>query len=151
MAKIWTELNRISSKHYPASTDQWRLDWGQTKTSQIWPKISPDLNQDVENGRPSDVFLTTSWKIRQDHPRMGLWSGLVLNVTGGRYHKVIMTSGNRKRKFRDILLPWREHNWMRKPCLVMDCIISAMTLNVFCKVLCWMYMDCCLLCSYMML
>ena len=39
------------------------LDWAQTKTSQYWPKISPDLNQEVENGRPSGVLLMmTSWK-----------------------------------------------------------------------------------------
>ena len=32
------------------------------ETSQILPKISLDLNHDVEDGHPSDVLLMTSWK-----------------------------------------------------------------------------------------
>ena len=39
--------------------------------SQIWFKISPDLNQNVENVRPSGALLVTSWKLRHDHPHMG--------------------------------------------------------------------------------
>ena len=49
-------------ERYPGSTVR-------THDVLIWPKISPDLNQGVENGR--DVLLMTSWKWRHDHPNMG--------------------------------------------------------------------------------
>ena len=91
----WNVLSPPPSKH---GQDPWRLDWGQTKTSQIWPKISPDLNQDAENGRPSDLLVTSYWW-RPGNDVMiipyGLWSGLVLNVgvvTGWSHYNVIMTS-----------------------------------------------------------
>ena len=50
----WFLLLFFPSKH---SQDPWRLDWGQTKNSQTWPKISPDLNQQYPAHKNCDDVL----------------------------------------------------------------------------------------------
>ena len=94
-------LSQNSSVYYPIKHGQnpWRLDWGQTKTSQIWTKISPDLNQDVENGRPSDVLVTYYWwRTGNDVMIISIWA-------------VIWPSPERHR---------RTSSWRHLPCWVMN-------------------------------
>ena len=83
-----------SDESLPSKNGQepWRLIVGQTQTGQITAQNITDLNQDLDNRRPSDVLVMRSCKWGHDHSSYGLWSDLVLNVTGGRHHNVITTS-----------------------------------------------------------